>query len=85
MVGNGAHLERALGMRVYFCDPHSPWQRPSNENLNRQLRFWMPKGTDLRKHDRVALDRITNVLNNQPRKLFNWETPSQRYAALTMP
>lgn len=85
MVGNGAHLECALGMPVYFCDPHSPWQRPSNENLNRQLRFWMPKGTDLRQHDRVALDRITNVLNNQPRKLFNWETPSQRYAALTMP
>jgi IS30 family transposase len=78
------HLEMVLDLPVFFCHPHSPWQRPSNENTNRQLRYWFPKGADLRSYDQAALDRATNVLNNQPRRLFGWETSAQRYGELAM-
>lgn len=79
-----ADLETVLDLPVYFCHPHSPWERPSNENLNRQLRYWFPKGTDLSIHDQNALDRATNVLNNQPRRLLDWETSAQRYGQLAV-
>ena len=59
-------------------------ERPSNENLDRQSRFWLPKGTDLGRYDQNALDRITNVLNNQPGKMFDWQIPAQHYAGLAM-
>jgi IS30 family transposase len=78
------HLEEVLDLPVFFCHPHSPWERPSNENLNRQLRYWFPKGCDLRAYDQTALDRATNVLNNQPRRLLGWQTANQVYGDLAV-
>lgn len=77
-------IEAVLDLPVYFCHPHSPWERPTNEHTNRQLRYWFPKGTDLRAHDQNALNHAANVLNNQPRRLLNWTTPAQSYRQLTM-
>jgi IS30 family transposase len=68
------------GVDVYFADAHSPWQRGQNENGNRQLRFWLPKGTDLRVHAQADLDGICHVLNTQPRKSLAWKSPNDVYA-----
>ncbi len=76
-----AGITRALGMPVFFCDPHAPWQRPTNENTNGLLRQYFPKGTDLRVHVPERLAAVAAELNDRPRKTLGWDTPAARLAA----
>jgi IS30 family transposase len=75
-----AQLTKNTGMKVYFCDPYSPWQRGSNENTNGLLRQYFPKGTDLSGYTQEQLDAVADELNGRPRMTLGFSTPHEIYA-----
>ena len=74
-------LTNGWRLPVFFCNPHAPWERPKNENSNRQLRFWFPKGIDLRTYSQADYDQACAVLNSQPRRQYGLQSAGERYAA----
>jgi transposase, IS30 family len=79
-----ARISIDAGIDIYFCDPHSPWQRGSNENTNGLLRQYFPKGTDLSVHSAKHLAYVADELNGRPRKRFNWDNPTNRVNQLLL-
>ena len=81
-MGLHAKISKALNLPIYFCDPHSPWQRPSNENTNGLLRDYFPKSSDLAIHSAADLAAVAAELNARPRKTLGWSTPAALFATL---
>lgn len=77
-----ARITAETGISVYFADPHAPWQRGSNENINGLLREYLPKGTDLSPYTAAQLQHIEDELNDRPRKRFGWHTPREELTKL---
>jgi IS30 family transposase len=81
-MSNHVEIAAATGLDIYFCDPHSPWQRGSNENTNGLLRQYLPRTADLAEYTQSDLDQIATELNGRPRKTLNWDTPAERMKLL---
>jgi transposase, IS30 family len=81
-MANWQDIQLQLNSPVFFCNPHSPWQRGTNENTNRLLRFWFDKGTDLSGYTKADLKRVQDKLNSRPRPTLDLDTPAQRLATL---
>jgi IS30 family transposase len=79
-----ARIQLALDAKLFFCDPRSPWQRGTNENTNRLLRFWFEKGSDLSVHTAADLRRVADILNKRPRPTLGLETPADRLNKLLL-
>lgn len=75
-------LEQDLDMEVYFCDPHSPWQKGTCENMNGLIRQYLPKGIDLSQADQHYLNQVAMSLNTRPRKALDWHTPLEKFVQL---
>jgi IS30 family transposase len=77
-----AAIEQNLRLRVYFANPHAPWERGTNENTNGLLRDWFPKGSDLSAITPARLAKVERMLNNRPRKCLDYRTPAEVLTAL---
>ena len=81
-MANHVAIASATELAIYFCDPHSPWQRATNENTNGLLRQYFPKGKDLSIYPQAYLDKIAKRLNDRPRKTLGFESPADRLRAV---
>lgn len=77
-------LAATYDIDIWFCNPHSPWQRGQIENLNRQWRWWFPRGTDLARVDQEHVDHVAGIINGQRRRSLNYQSPAILYNALTL-
>lgn len=78
-------IEKTLQTRIYFADPHCPWQRGSNENINGLLRFFFPRGSDFREITQEHIDEVVKLMNGRPRKCLGWLTPEEVYMGVALP